>query len=408
MVVTYGVKQTYDVIITSMIDRLLLARLRDRLRVMPAVVLLGPRQVGKTTLARALARERGDRALYLDLEREADRRRLDDADGYLRAQAGKLVILDEIHRMPGLFEQLRGIIDDRRAGGEKAGHFLLLGSTSLDLQRQAGESLAGRVAYLELTPILARELGPRGPGVERLWVRGGFPESLLARSGADSLAWRLDFVQSYLERDVPMFAPRLPTALVGRLWGMLAHTHGTPLNKARLAASLEVSAPAAGRYVDLLADLLLVRRLPPWSGNIGKRLVRAPKVYLRDSGILHALLGLESLDDVLSHPVTGASWEGFVLEQLIAAAGPERIALYFRTEKGAEADLVLERGGRVEAVVEIKRSTAPAVSKGFRIACDDLKPRAAFVVHGGEASWPMGDGVTAVSLPDLVKRLADR
>ena len=389
-----------------MIERLLLGQLENRLRAMPAVVLLGPRQVGKTTLARAVARKRGDRALYLDLEREADRRRLDDSDGYLRAQAGKLVILDEIHRMPGLFEQLRGIIDDRRAAGEKAGHFLLLGSASLDLQRQAGESLAGRVAYLELTPVLARELAPRGPGVDRLWVRGGFPESLLARNGADSLAWRLDFVRSYLERDVPMFAPRLPTEVVGRLWGMLAHLHGTPLNKARLAASLEVSGPAVGRYVDLLADLLLVRRLPPWSGNIGKRLVRASKVYLRDSGVLHALLGLGSLDDVLSHPVAGASWEGFVLEQLIAAAGPERIPLYFRTEKGAEADLVLERGGRVEAVVEIKRSTAPVVSKGFRIACEDLKPRAAYVVHGGEASWPMGGGVTAVALPDLVKRLA--
>ena len=391
-----------------MIDRLLIGPLRARLRAMPAVVLLGPRQVGKTTLARVLASERGDRALYLDLEREADRRRLDDADAYLRAQAGKLVILDEIHRMPGLFERLRGIIDDRRAAGEKTGHFLLLGSASLDLQRQAGESLAGRVAYMELTPVLLRELPARGPSAERLWMRGGFPESLLARSGADSLAWRQDFVRSYLERDVPMFAPRLPTEMVGRLWGMLAHAHGTPLNKARLAASLEVSSPAVARYVDLLADLLLVRRLPPWSGNIGKRLVRAPKVYLRDSGILHALLGLASIDDVLSHPVAGASWEGFVLEQLIAAAGPDRIPLYFRTEKGAEADLVLERGGRVEAVVEIKRTTAPAVSKGFRIACEDLRPRASYVVHGGDASWPMRDGVTAVSLPDLVKRLSGR
>ncbi len=391
-----------------MIERSLAARVRDRLRAMPAVVLLGPRQVGKTTLARTIARERGDRALYLDLEREADRRRLDDADAYLRAQAGKLVILDEIHRLPGVFELLRGIIDDRRAAGEKTGHFLLLGSASLDLQQQVGESLAGRVAYLELTPVLAAELPARGRTPERLWVRGGFPESLLARSGAESLAWRLDFVRSYLERDVPMFAPRLPPAMVGRLWGMLAHAHGTPLNKARLAASLEVSAPAVSRYVDLLADLLLVRRLPPWSGNLGKRLVRAPKVYLRDSGLLHALLGLGSLDELLGHPVAGASWEGFVLEQLIAAAGPERTAMYFRTEKGAEADLVLERGGRVETVVEIKRSSAPVVSKGFRIACEDLRARAAYVVHGGDASWPMGDGVTAVSLPELVNRLGQR
>lgn len=372
---------------------------------MPAVVILGPRQVGKTTLARTLARERGEHALYLDLERESDRRRLDNADAYLRAQHGKLVILDEIHRMPGLFELLRGIIDDRRATGERAGHFLLLGSASLDLQRQAGESLAGRVAYMELTPVLASELPPQEIAVEQLWIRGGFPDSLLAPSASASHEWRLDFIRSYLERDVPMFAPRLPTEMVGRLWRMLAHLQATPLNKARLAASLEVSTPAISRYVDLLTDLMLVRRLLPWSGNIGKRLVRAPKVYIRDSGILHALLGLQTADDVQSHPVVGASWEGFVLEQLIAAAGPQRIPLYFRTEKGAEADLVLERGGEVEMLIEIKRSIAPAASKGLRIAREDLEPRETYVVHGGDATWPMGDDVTAVSLDALVQRL---
>ncbi len=388
-----------------MIPRLALDLTRGRLRAMPAVVILGPRQVGKTTLARTLARERGEHALYLDLERESDRRRLDDADAYLRAQRGKLVILDEIHRMPGLFELLRGIIDDRRATGEKAGHFLLLGSASLDLQRQAGESLAGRVAYMELTPVLANELPSQEIAVEQLWIRGGFPDSLLASSVRASHEWRLDFIRSYLERDVPMFAPRLPAEMVGRLWRMLAHLQATPLNKARLAASLEVSAPAISRYVDLLTDLMLVRRLMPWSGNIGKRLVRAPKVYIRDSGILHALLGLQTADEVQSHPVVGASWEGFVLEQLIAAAGPERIPLYFRTEKGAEADLVLERGGQVEMVIEIKRSIAPVASKGLRIARKDLGPRETYVVHGGDGTWPMGDDVTAVSLDALVQRL---
>jgi len=391
-----------------MIERQLLAKVRDRLRHMPAVVMLGPRQVGKTTLARAIAREFGDRALYLDLERESDRRRLADADAYLRAQAGKLVVLDEIHRMPGLFEQLRGIIDDRRAAGEKAGHFLLLGSASLDLQRQSGESLAGRVAYLELTPVLASELGSPSHAVEQLWVRGGFPESLLAPNDVNSFAWRGDFIRSYLERDVPMFAPRMPIEMVGRLWRMLAHVQGTPLNKARLAASLDVSAPAVSRYVDLLADLLLVRRLQPWSGNIGKRLVRAPKTYIRDSGLLHALLGLETADDVLSHPTAGMSWEGFVIEQLVAAAGPDRTPLFFRTEKGAEADLVLERGGRVEIVIEIKRSTAPVASKGLRIARDDLAPHETYVVHGGDARWPMGDGITAISLGEIVARLGAR
>ncbi|WP_373061363.1 ATP-binding protein [Gemmatimonas sp.] len=389
-----------------MIARTLLNTVRQRLRTTSAVVLLGPRQVGKTTLARALAAEWGSRALYLDLEREADRRRLDDADSYLRAQAGRLVILDEIHRAPALFPLLRGIIDERRAAGERAGHFLLLGSASLDLQQQAGESLAGRVAYLEMTPILARELATHDAGVPDLWVRGGFPGSLLAANGADSMTWRQDFVRSYLERDVPMFAPRMPAELIGRLWRMLAHAQGTPVNKARLAASLEVSSPAIGRYVDLLTDLLLVRRLPPWSGNLGKRLVRAPKLYVRDSGLLHALLAIESLDDVLSHPVVGASWEGFVIEQLIAAAGSDRLPLYFRTEKGAEVDLLFERGGRVEMLIEIKRTAAPTVSRGLRSAAADLDAAAVHVVHGGSESWPMGGGVTATSLAGLVEYLS--
>ena len=389
-----------------MIARRALPVLRERLRETPAVVLLGPRQVGKTTLARSIEREYGSGALYLDLERDADRRRLADADAYLRSQTGRLVILDEIHRTPDLFRTLRGVIDERRRAGERAGHFLLLGSASLDLQRQAGESLAGRVTYIELTPVLVNELPRRGARVETLWVRGGFPESLLADSDRRSLRWREDFVRSYLERDVPMFAPRLPAATIGRLWRMLAHTQGTPLNKARLGTSLDISPPTIGSYLDLLDDLLLVRRLPPWSGNLGKRLVRAPKTYLRDSGILHALLGLETLDAVLSHPAAGASWEGFVIEQLIAAAGPERIPLYFRTEKGAEADLVFERRGRVEMLIEIKRSTAPTVSKGFHISCDDLEPREAFVVHGGTDTWPIGDGVTAISVAALMARLA--
>lgn len=394
-----------------MIDRSLLSIVLDRLRTTPAVVLLGPRQVGKTTLARAVEDRFGGPTRYLDLQRTADLRRLDDADAYLRAQEGALIIIDEIHRSPGLFPVLRGIIDDRRRSGDRAGHFLLLGSASIELQRQAGESLAGRVAYLELTPVLATELGaddaaPTRRQLDELWARGGFPESLLATSDAASATWRQDFVRSYLERDVPMFAPRLPTETLGRLWRMLANGQGTLLNQARLASSLDVSAPTIGRYVDLLVDLLLVRRLQPWSGNLGKRLVRSPKLYVRDSGVAHALLGLSSLDDVLAHEVAGPSWEGFVIEQLVATAGQERIPMFFRTEKGAEVDLVFERGGRVEMLVEIKRSTAPTVSRGFRTACDDLTPGAAYVVHGGADEWPMPGGVTAISLAALMRRLA--
>lgn len=373
---------------------------------MPAVVLLGPRQVGKTTLARQLAAARGPGALYIDLERAADRRRLADPDAFLRAQAGKLVVVDEIHRAPDLFATLRGIIDDRRAAGERAGHFLLLGSASIDLLRQASETLAGRIAAVELSPLDLREVTDAGVGdIERLWVRGGFPESVLSGTDEDSLVWRQSFVRSYLERDVSMFAPRLPAETIGRLWTMLAHGQGSVLNQTRLASSLGVSAPAIGRYIDLLVDLLLVRRLRPWSGNVGKRLVRSPKVYVRDSGLVHALLELETWEDVLGHPVAGPSWEGFVIENLVVAAGERRTPYFYRTEDGAEVDLVFERGGSVEMAVEIKRTTAPTVSRGFRSSLDILRPDHAYLVHAGGEIWPVDGGVTAIPLGGLMDRL---
>jgi len=390
-----------------MIRRRSLEVVTDRLRHASAVALLGPRQVGKTTLARAIGRDRGTQAVYLDLEDPADRRRLDDPGAFLRAQGAKLVILDEIHRAPGLFEVLRGVIDHRREAGQPVGHFLLLGSASLDLMRQATESLAGRIAYVELGPVGATELPMGRTDVDALWLRGGFPLSLLATNDRESLVWRRDFVRSYPERDVPMFAPRLPAETVGRCWRMLAHGQGTLLNQARLAASLGVSAPAVGRYVDLLADLLLVRRLPSWSGNLGKRLVRTPKTYVRDAGLLHALLELETIYDLLGHPVAGASWEGFIIENLIAAAGGARVPYFLRTEGGAEIDLVLERGGRVEMAIEVKRTTAPTVSKGFHVGVAHLAPKERYVVHGGTESWPMPGGVTAISLRTLMTRLEE-
>lgn len=379
----------------------------DRLRHMPGVVLLGPRQVGKTTLARQIAARRKAKAIYLDLERPADQRRLTDADAFLRAQTG-LVVIDEIHRAPALFHILRGIIDDRRATGDPAGHFLLLGSAALDLMQQAAETLAGRVDYVELAPFDVTELPAPVRDLDRLWVRGGFPESLLAGSEVASLRWRHAFIRSYLERDVPLFAPRLPAETIGRLWSMLAHAQGTMLNQSRLASSLAVSTPAIGRYLDLLVDLLLVRRLRPWSGNVGKRLVRTPKIYLRDSGLVHALLELDDWQAVLGHPVAGPSWEGFVIDNLIAVAGDRRTPYFYRTENGAEIDLLFERGGTVEMAIEIKRSTAPVVSKGFRLACDLLRPKARYVVHGGDETWPLEKDITAVTLQELARRLSGR
>jgi uncharacterized protein len=379
---------------------------RRRLQEQPAVVLLGPRQVGKTTLARQIAEERGEAAIYLDLERPADLRRLDDADAYLRAQKAKLVVIDEIHRAPGLFAILRGVIDENRRRGHRTGQFLLLGSASIDLMRQASETLAGRVAYLDIAPFTAAEAAAAGYAMDAAWVRGGFPESLLAKDDRASLRWRMDFVRSYLERDVPMFAPRLPAETIGRLWTMLANGQGSLLNQSRLASGLGVSAPAVGRYIDLLVDLQLVRRLPPWSSNLGKRLVRSPKIYVRDSGILHALLELESWNDVVGHPVVGPSWEGYVIENLIAAAGDRWTPYFYRTEDGAEIDLLFERAGRARIAIEVKRASAPDAGKGFRLAADDLKVKKRYVVYPGEERYAMGGAFIATPLSDLVAELA--
>jgi hypothetical protein len=390
-----------------MIDRRIESTLRHRLSsVVPAAVLLGPRQVGKTTLARRVADSWPTGAVYLDMERPADRRRLDDADAYLRAQAPKLVVIDEIHRVPELFAILRGVIDDRRAQGQRFGHFLLLGSASLDLMQQSSESLAGRVTCLDMNPVDGPEAAAAGIEPDALWCRGGFPDSLLARDDRSSYEWRLDFIRSYLERDVPMFAPRMPSQTLGRLWTMLAHLQGGLLNASQLAASLGVASPTVGRYIDLLADLQLVRRLQPWSANVGKRLVKTPKVYVRDSGIAHALLGLGDLDAVLGHPVVGGSYEGFVLETLIGALPPNVSPHFYRTSDGSEIDLLLVQGERPIMAIEVKRSTAPAISRGFGLACDDLNVEQRWAVYPGTERFAVRRGAQAVGLVELAQRLA--
>ena len=386
-----------------MINRDALSTLSQRLHEAPAAVLLGPRQVGKTTLALELAENWASGAVYLDLERPADRLRLDDADSFLRAQDNKLVILDEIHRMPGLFEVLRGIIDQRRRDGQRFGQFLLLGSASLDLMQQSSETLAGRVAYVDIGPVHALEWPAQD--LDALWLRGGFPDSLLAADDAASLRWRDDFVRSYLQRDVPLFAPRLPAETIGRLWTMLAHQQGALLQQSRLASGLGVSSPAVDRYIDLLVDLQLVLRLRPWSGNIGKRLVKAPKLYVRDSGLVHALLGLESLHALAGHPVCGPSYEGFCISNLLAAASPACAAYSYRTHAGAEIDLLLEKAGKPWMAIEIKRSSAPALSKGFDIACADLQVTQRYVVYPGIERFPLRYGTQAIGLPGLMQLL---
>jgi len=385
-----------------MITRHLTEKLREALAEMPAVALLGPRQSGKTTLALELGEAQG--ALYLDLESEQDRARLAQAELYLAEQQHRLVILDEVHRAPGLFPVLRGLIDRARRAGRRSGQYLLLGSASLDLLKQAGETLAGRIAYLELGPFDVLETRHLPP--DDLSLRGGFPESLLARGAATSLRWRQNFIRSYLERDIPQFGPRIAAETLRRFWTMLAHHQGGLLNTAQFARNLGVDAKTAGSYLDLLVDLLLVRRLPPWHGNVGKRLVKSPKVYVRDSGLVHALLGIPDKDTLLAHPVVGQSWECFVVENLIAVA-PEGVDAYFyRTGGGAEIDLLLVWPDGRKWAIEIKRSLSPKVERGFHAACADLMPERKFVVYPGAERYPLAADIEALPLVTLAEQLA--
>ncbi len=368
----------------------------------PSVVLLGPRQVGKTTLARELAGEVPD-SLYLDLEDPADAARLANAGRFLDLHRRRLVILDEVQRLPGLFQVLRGQIDARRREGRRSGHFLLLGSASGVLLRQSAESLAGRVAYHELPGLDALETGP---DLDRSWLRGGFPDSVTAASDDISMRWRSSFIRTYLERDLPQAGLRAPAETLRRLWTMLAHRQSAIFNAAELAGSLGISAPTVNRYVDTLVDMMLLRRVRPWFANVGKRLTKTPKILVRDSGVVHALLNIRTLHDLLGHPVAGASWEGFVVENLIGAAPTGTDAYFYRTRAGAEIDLLLHLPNLESWAVEVKRSTAPRVPKGFRIATGDVEATRRFIVHPGAAAYPLADGVTATPLPALMERLA--
>ncbi|HEX8726374.1 MAG TPA: ATP-binding protein, partial [Gemmatimonadaceae bacterium] len=359
--------------------------------------------VGKTTLALEIARTRP--AVYLDLESEADRAKLAEPELYLARHEDKLVILDEIQRTPQLFRSLRGLIDAGRRRGHGKGRFLVLGSASMDLLKQSSESLAGRIRCLELAPLDAGEVGRTR--LDALWLRGGFPESLLAASDAASLRWRTDFIRTYLERDIPQLGPRIPAETLRRLWTMLAHQQGGLLNAAALARALAVDGKTVAAYLDLLVDLLLVRRLAPWHGNVRKRLVKSPKVYVRDSGLVHALLGVGDREDLLAHPVAGGSWEGLAIESLIAAAPSGTEAHFFRTAAGAEIDLLLKLPGRRKPwAIEIKRGLAPKLERGFQLACDTVRPERRFVVYGGTERFPVAEDVEAVSLVDLCDEVA--
>ena len=384
-------------------------KLIQRLQQFPAVGLLGPRQVGKTTLAFAQKALYPD-ALYLDLELPSAQRQMDDPEAFLMAHAQQFVILDEVQRMPELFGILRGVIDQRRRMGQASGQFLLLGSATGVLMQQSSESLAGRVAYVELPPLLAPEIFTDQPSVadlNALWVRGGFPLSWLAPSDADSMTWREVFIATYLEKDIPALGPRIPATTLRRLWTMLAHHQGELLDLSKLAAALAISGQTVSRYIDLLCDLMLVRRLPAWHGNVGKRLIRSPKVYVRDSGLVHALLGLPNLDAVLGHPIAGSSWEGFVMEQLINAA-PQAEASFYRTSNGAEVDLVLTFRNQQTWVVEVKRSSAPTVSRGFYQAATDLGAVRKLLVAPVAQPYPLKDGIEVVDVMTAIRWVTEQ
>jgi uncharacterized protein len=391
---------------TEMIDRKLSEHIVNRLAFFPAVALLGPRQCGKTTLAAMIASQHGDPVVMLDLERADDLALLADAPLFLRQQRGKLVVIDEVQRSPEVFRALRVEIDARRRAGETSGHFLLLGSASRDLLRQASESLAGRIDFIELAPLRLDEVAENSePEIHRLWHRGGFPDSFLAPDDALSLAWRKAYLAQVIERDVPFFAPRVPGPVLRRLLTMLAFEQGSLLNASRYAQSLGISGQSVNRYLQLLIELLHVRSLEPWHGQSSRRLNKSPKVYVRDSGLLHALLDLVDEDALIRHPVVGPSFEGFVIEQIISILGPEWTYSHFRTQHGAEIDLVCERRDR-RLAIEVKRSSNPVPSRGFCGGCEAVQATDQWLVHAGEREAELGGGLQSFPWTKLVNHLS--
>ena len=386
----------------------------------PAVIILGPRQIGKTTLAQHIAKEQ--RSIYLDLENPEHFQKLKDPAQYLELHADKLVILDEVQRCPDLFMSLRGIIDAGRGkgldlaprGARKNGRFLLLGSASNKLLKQSSESLAGRIHYCELSGLNPFEISSihsepngetSGEPFKKLWMRGGFPESYVANNDAASYQWRQDFILTYLERHIPQLGPKIPASTLRRFWTMLAHMQGELLNQSKLANSLDVSSATINRYLDLMVDLLLLRKLDPLYGNVKKRLVKSPRIYIRDSGLAHALLRIPNYEALLGNPILGKSWEGFVIETIIGALPLHTNPFFYRTTGGGEIDLLIEFGIDEYWAVEIKASRRPTLKKGFHIACEDLKVKKKFVIYTGDDTFPSNHETIILSLPDFIEQL---
>jgi predicted AAA+ superfamily ATPase len=379
------------------IERTIGKKVSDYLGFFPVTAILGPRQCGKTTLAKACIEHQAD-ALYLDLERPSDAAKLGEAEAFLRRHRGHIVCLDEIQRIPNLFQVLRSLCDETGAPGQ----FLVLGSAAPDLLRQTSETLAGRIGYLELTPFTETEVGVEQQAA--LWLRGGFPRSFMAPTDDLSRVWLDSFIQTFLERDLPQLGIRVPALTMRQFWEMCAHLHGDLWNHAKVASSLGVSAKTVGHYLAILEQAHMLRRLQPFATNLKKRLVKAPRIYLRDSGLLHRLLRIDNLDALSGHPGRGVSWEGYVIEQ-VAAAAPDAELFFYRTAAGAEIDLLVRQGPRLTAI-EIKATSAPRAERGFWLALDDTQPDQAWVAAQVTEPFPIGQGVSAAPLDIICKSLA--
>lgn len=380
-----------------MISRRIQASVEESLRSFPVVGLIGPRQAGKTTLAKMILKKIDPKPIYLDLELSSDLNKLRDPELYFQTYKDRLVIIDEVQRMPELFPLIRAIVDQKRS----AGRFLILGSASPALVRQASETLAGRIIYRELQPFSIDEIGSENDA--RLWLRGGYPLSYLSPGNDESCSWREAFIKTYLEMDIPQLGIRVPASQLRRFWTMLAHSHGQLWNASKIAGSLGISAPTAKHYLDILSDTFIVRQLQPFFANVKKRLIKSPKIYVRDSGLFHTLMRIKEREDLDSHPSAGVSWEGFIIEQVIAAKPENWDAYFYRTSAGAEVDLLLTNNAGRQTAIEIKYSLSPKPGKGFWTAIDDLGCKKAFVIFPGSESYPLKENVSTLPVGQINK-----
>jgi predicted AAA+ superfamily ATPase len=379
-----------------MIKRRIYNEIIETLQQFPVIGILGSRQVGKTTLAKEIQKQ-FQPSIYVDLELPSDFSKLNDAELFLSSYQDNLIIIDEIQHKLELFQIIRALVDKNR----KPGRFIILGSASPELVKKSSESLAGRIYYHYLNPFSIDEVGFDSKLIDDLWLRGGYPNSFLAIDEKQSFKWREAFVTTFLERDIPKFGVRIPFTQLRRFWTMIAHLHGSLWNASKVALSLGVTPPTSKSYLDILEGTFIVRQLQPFFTNVKKRLVKSPKIFLRDSGILHSLLNLENRDELLSHPIVGHSWEGFVIEQIINNLPPGYGSYFYRTSAGAEIDLVITKGNKPILCLDVKLSLSPQVSAGFSNAIDDLKCDKGFVVYPGKDIYPIKKNIRAVPISKI-------